>query len=330
VTVTDKPGHPLVRAVVLSGAVVETVVRAAGGRGPVTALLDVPAVQRAVSIVNGMFGDGHGDVLPPAMSVRVDQRRVEVEPTALAAAYPAAAGRVVVLVHGLVETERSWFHRADPERAHTGTDFGSRLADDLSSSPVYLRYHTGRRVVDNGRELSDLLTDLVDAWPVPVTDLVLVGHSMGGLVSRSALHQATERGLPWAALVTRLVCLGTPHAGAPLERAVVHAGTLFGRFATTAPLVRLLALRSDGIKDLARGTLHSTLPAGVRQYFVAVTLSRSEGSLLGRLFGDLMVLPASAGDRTQQADLQWFGGMHHFDLQRHDLVYDAMLAWLRT
>ena len=308
-----------VRAVVLGGAVVETVVRAAGGRGPVTTLVDTPAVQRAVGVANGMFA-----MLPAAMSVRLDHRRVAVEPEALAAAYPDASGRLVVFVHGLVETERSWFHRPDPDRARTGTGFGSRLAGDLPATPVYVRYDTGRRISENGRELAGLLTDLVAAWPATVTEMVIIGHSMGGLVARDALRQAA--GLP----VTRLVCLGSPHAGAPLERVVVRAGALLGRFATAAPLVRLLALRSDGIKDLARGALPPDRPDEVRQLFVAATLSRAEGSLLGRLFGDLLVPPASAGDPTQRADVRWFGGMHHFELQSHDLVYDAVLEWLRS
>jgi pimeloyl-ACP methyl ester carboxylesterase len=269
------------------------------------------------------------------MSVRSAGRDVPLTPAALAAAFPDAGGRLVVFLHGLVETERSWFHRSEPDKARTGTDFGSRLAEDLSCSPVYVRYNTGRHISDNGRELVGLLSELVEEWPVPVTELVLIGHSMGGLVARSAVHQAG--GMPWLAKVTRLVCLGSPHTGAPLERGVVLAATLFGRFAVLAPAVRLLALRSDGIKDLARGSLHrdgqpanSVVPAGVRQYFVVATLSRSEGSLWGRLVGDLLVAPSSAGDPSQAADVAWLGGLHHFDLLHHDTVYDAVLGWLRA
>jgi hypothetical protein len=120
---------------------------------------------------------------------------------------------------------------------------------------------------------------------------------------------------------------------------------LLGGFAVLAPVVRLLALRSDGIKDLAHGSLHreqwaedgadvrlvdTVLPAGVRQYFVAATLSHSEGSLWGRLVGDLLVPPASAGDGSQDAEVEWLGGLHHFDLLHHDTVYDAVLGWLRA
>jgi pimeloyl-ACP methyl ester carboxylesterase len=255
---------------------------------------------------------------------------------------------LVVFLHGLVETERSWFRSGWSDGRRSGKDFGSRLAEDLACSPVYVRYNSGRHISDNGRELVDLLSELVGAWPTEVTDIILVGHSMGGLVARSALHQAHRRATPWSSKVTRLVCLGTPHTGAPLERGVAWVTALFDRGSLGAPLSWLLAVRSDGIKDLARGYLHekqwtrehpakkqageapeTVLPQGVRQLFVSATLSRSEDSVLGRLVGDLLVRPASATDRSQHADVRWLGGLNHFDLLGHDRVYETMLAWLR-
>jgi len=59
-------------------------------------------------------------------------------------------------------------------------------------------------------------------------------------------------------------------------------------------------------------------------------LSRSEGSLWGRLVGDLLVAPSSAGDPSQAADVAWLGGLHHFGLLHHDTVYDVVLEWLRA
>lgn len=334
-----------VRAGVATGAAgAGTVARLVGLSAPVSELVESGPVQRMVGVLNGALGEhaaSRGGALPAAMTVRLGHHRVGLDRGSLSAAYPSASGRVVVFLHGLVETERSWFHRSRPDKARTGTDFGSRLADDLSCTAVYVRYNTGRRVSDNGCELVDLLTRLVQEWPVPVTELILIGHSMGGLVARSAVLQAGERAVPWLSQVTRLVCLGTPHTGAPLERGAARVAGSIGRFAMLAPLVRLLSLRSDGIKDLARGSLlaqnhagaaadETLLPPSVRQYFVAVTLSRSEGSLLGRLVGDLMVAPSSAGDRTKRANYEWLGGLHHFDLLSHDVVYDAMLRWLQS
>lgn len=257
------------------------------------------AGQRALGIANGVFGENagpRGGTLPAAMTVRVDGVPIPRTRAALAAAFPGATGRVAVFVHGLVDTERSWF--AVPDRS-----FGNRLGEDLPATAVHLRYNTGRRVNDNGGELAGLLTELAGNWPVPVTEFVLVGHSMGGLVARSAVLQAHERGLDWVRRPCRLVCLGTPHTGAQLEQAVVRVGAFLDRFGLTAPLGRLLALRSDGIKDLARGHVppgrERALPPGVRQCFVAVTLARSENSVLARLVGDLLVTPASAGTASR-------------------------------
>jgi pimeloyl-ACP methyl ester carboxylesterase len=331
--------YDTVRAgIAFGGGVVGVVTRLVGISSPMTAVMDSGVVQRAVGVANGAFGahaESRGGVVPAAMTVRLGHRRVDLDRDSLAAAYPSPSGRVVVFLHGLVETERSWFHRSEPGRGRTGTDFGSRLAEDLSCSPVYVRYNTGRHICDNGRALVDLLSELVEEWPVPVTEVVLIGHSMGGLVARSAVHQAG--GMPWLSKVTRLVCLGSPHTGAPLERGVVRVATLLGRSAVLAPAVRLLALRSDGIKDLARGSLYrdgqpvdTVVPASVRLYFVVATLSRSKGSLWGRLVGDLLVAPSSAGDVSQAADVEWLGGLHHFDLLHHDTVYDAVLGWLRA
>lgn len=316
---------------------------------PLRLVTESSAGQRAVGIANGMFGenaDPRGDALPAAMTIRVEGNQVPMARDTLTAAFPEASQRVVVFLHGLVETERSWFHTPTPDKSRSGTDFGSRLAGDLPCTPVYLRYNTGRHVCDNGHELANLLADLVENWPVPITDLVLVGHSMGGLVVRSAVLQAHEQHRAWLARTIRVVCLGTPHAGAQLERFVVRAATLLDRLIVTAPLGRLLALRSNGIKDLAHGHVHPSqrrdrtddvaavaapaFPPSVRQCFVAVTLARSETSIWSRLIGDLLVTPTSAADTGHTADLHWLGGLHHFDLLRHDTVYDTMIDWLRT
>ncbi|HEU5109253.1 MAG TPA: hypothetical protein VFT95_11980 [Micromonosporaceae bacterium] len=296
----------------------------------------------AIGFAHGAFGERtyvRGDALPAAMSVRRGRRRIPTDRASLAAAFPAASGRLVIFVHGLVETERSWF------RTPAGRDFGGRLADDLACSPVYVRYRTGRHVTDNGHELAGLLSDLVGNWPVEVTEIILIGHSMGGLVARSALHHAHDLAHPWRSQVAGLVCLGTPHTGAPLERAVARTAALLGRSPLTGPLRRLLAVRSNGIQDLAKGYLHETRGTDgqpfdrsgdpppsppVRQLFVAATLSRSQHSIWGRLVGDLLVRPASAADPTHNADVRWLGGLHHFDLLGHDRVYDAILQWLRT
>jgi len=331
------------------GTVAVLLSRAAGTFRPRGALLESKAGQAATGVLNGAFGARaaiRGDLVPSHLTLRVAHRVVPLETAELAEHYPAASGRLVVFLHGLIETERWWFRRPD-EDAPGARDFGARLTEDLGTSPVHLRYNTGRHISENGLELAGFLGELVDSWPVPVTEIVLIGHSMGGLVARSALHQAADA--PWLPLVTRLVCLGVPHTGAPLERGANFAAWALRRFEESAPLGELLALRSSGVKDLRYGYLHeaqwtgadpdsvkradepidTVIPAGVRQYFLTATLARAENSLLARGIGDLLVMPDSAGDLVQTADRHWIGGLNHFALMHRDEVYQAVLGWLR-
>src|SRR5207247_2473733 len=124
--------------------------------------------------------------------------------------------RVVVFLHGLMETEFAW-------SLGGAETYGARLGRDLGCTPVFVRYNSGRHVSENGRSLDELLEALVAAWPVEVAELALVGHSMGGLVARSAGHQAGERRAEWVDRVRHVVSLGTPHMGAPLAQAVHYA-----------------------------------------------------------------------------------------------------------
>ncbi|WP_158255774.1 alpha/beta fold hydrolase [Amycolatopsis sp. BJA-103] len=306
-----------------------------------SSVLESATGHHLVGVADGLFGRGTSTLERGArqgMTVRVGRRPVGLDERSLAAAFPRATGRVVVFLHGLVETELGWFRGSAPEG-----DFGARLAGDFGSSPVYVRYNSGRHVSESGAELVALLSRLVAAWPVPVADIVLIGHSMGGLVARSALYQAQERNVSWLSVVTRLVCLGTPHSGAPLERRVAQLTALFGKTTLTAPLTKLFALRSNGIQDLAHGYVHrrqwATEPhlssradpspsPGIRRLFVSATLSRREGSTWGRLIGDLLVTPVLSEELTEDAEIVWLGGLNHFALLRDDLVYTTLLEWL--
>jgi pimeloyl-ACP methyl ester carboxylesterase len=193
-----------------------------------------------------------------------------------------------------------------------------------------------------------------------VQDVVLIGHSMGGLVARSALHQAgsgTSEAQPWTALVRDTVTLGTPHLGAPLERGVHTLTARLARLPETRPLAALLALRSVGIKDLRRGTLveadwtgrdldapgraeHTSVPLhdGARHFVVLATVARNPEGPVGHLLGDLLVPPRSAlgdsGDDDRLAfppdSVHRVGGIHHLDLLNHPRVYDRIRTWLET
>src|SRR3954470_24493695 len=204
----------------------------------------MPLAQRArgnvaISALNGAWGDLLARTNSPLaldMTVRRNGRDVAVSPDSLAGAFPGAGGDLAVFVHGLCESDASWRlsgqrHYDDPEATH-----GSRLRDELGLTPIYLRYNSGLHISDNGAKLSDLLGELVRQWPVPVTRLTLVGHSMGGLVIRSACCQDQQASGGWWPLVKRIVYRGSPHLGAPLEVAAARAALALRRLPETRPI----------------------------------------------------------------------------------------------
>ena len=215
-----------------------------GGDGPGT-------VGRAVSALNAWFGDyldQTGNGLRQAMAFYRDNRPLAPEDIEV-----APTGRVCVLVHGLGCTEALWDGPAD---CGCG-GYGELLQQRHGYTPLYLRYNTGLRISANGRQLAGLLERLCVAHGPGLDDVLLIGHSMGGLVIRSACHLARESGQDWVSRVRHVVYLGSPHLGAPLEKAANVATHLLGLVDSTAGNVMrdLLNSRSSGVKDLRFGNL---------------------------------------------------------------------------
>ncbi len=174
---------------------------------------------QALAALNGIAGHQLGGdlaALAIPMAVRAAGRDVNLTPLDVAAAFPDTASKLAVFVHGLAETENSWTPKAMDDNE---VGYGPLLSTELGYTPIYIRYNTGCHVSENGRSLGRLLDDLVSAWPVPPDELLLVGHSMGGLVIRSACHYGAAEDQPWVPLVRHIVYLGTPHLGAPLAKA---------------------------------------------------------------------------------------------------------------
>jgi hypothetical protein len=292
-----------------------------------------------VAALNGVVGDTlarSGNPLAVTMALRRHG-------APLAAGSEHVTGRIVVLVHGLCMNDLQW------RRHHH--DHGALLQRERGYTPVYLHYNSGRHISENGRDFARHLQALVLSWPVPVAELVIIGHSMGGLVTRSACHYGQTAGYSWPALLNKAVFLGSPHHGAPLERGGnwVQMMASLGKY--SAPFSRLATVRSAGITDLRHGSLLDTdwqgrdrfahgdtlpqfvpLPDPVACYSVAAVLSRG-----GKLAGDgLVPLDSALGrhpdpNRTlafapeRQAVVQ---GINHMDLLSAPQVADLLLAWL--
>ena len=317
------------------------------------ALSSSPRGALVVGALTGLIGDRleseRSDLHEP-MAARLGGRAIALDPTALRAAYPDATGRIVVFLHGLMESEFSWRAGAGPD----GSTYGSRLREELGLTPVELRYNTGRHISHNGLELADLLEGLVAGWPVEVERVALVGHSMGGLVARSACHQAAERGDDWVGRVRHVVSLGSPHMGAPLAQGVHWASAALHAVPETRPLASFLRRRSAGIRDLRQGSLVDAdwrdcdpdalraeacqevpLLEGATHCFVAATVLPNTRHPVSRLVGDFLVLEDSASGRSRTRRIPFeaehglvIGGTHHIALLNHPEVYDRLRVWL--
>jgi pimeloyl-ACP methyl ester carboxylesterase len=234
--------------------------------------------------------------------------------------------------------------------------YGSRLAVDRGVTPVFLGYNSGRHISTNGRELALMLEALLAAWPVEVDELSLVGHSMGGLVVRSATHHGTVDGHGWVQKLRRVFLLGAPLSGAPLEKLLNIAD--FTLTTIPNPVTRLVGramrLRSAGVKDLRFGALveedwsrhhpdalrwprRTPVPvvATADHYVIAGTLERSDHPA-AQVLGDPVVTGFSARGRTlttwaatlvADTHIRTLPGIGHLALAHHDDVYQQMLAW---
>jgi pimeloyl-ACP methyl ester carboxylesterase len=301
-----------------------------------------PRGAQALAVLSGLHGDAlerDGSPLQAPMAVRLRGRVVGP------AAFRDPAPRLVVFLHGLMETEYAW-------RLGGRRSYGERLARDLGVTPLEVRYNTGRHISENGRSLAALLEEFVAAWPVDVREIALVGHSMGGLVARSACHHGAEREMAWVAHVRHIVSLGSPHHGAPLAQGVHYAAHALHAVPETRPFGRFLRRRSAGIRDTRQGSLvdrdwsgcdpdalraaactEVPLLDGATHCFVSATIARDERHPLGRLLGDALVLPASASGRRIPLPAEHglrLGGASHIALLNHPAVYAQLRAWLQA
>jgi pimeloyl-ACP methyl ester carboxylesterase len=296
--------------------------------------------EAAIAILNGVLGDHLAATANPlAIPMRLHHagRPLILHSDTLSRTLPNVGPKLLILVHGLCMNDLQW--------TRDGHDHGQMLAESLGYTPLYLHYNSGLSIADNGRCFAELLDVLVAEWPSPVEEITLIGHSMGGLLARSACHDAENNDRAWMRSLRNLVCMGSPHHGAPLERGGRRLDLLLGTMPFAAPLARIGKLRSVGITDLRYGNALSTrgrhcavpLPKGVRCYAIAATTGRRRDDLKDRWIGDGLVSVASAlGHHSDPGRAigfakkrQWIGyGMNHLDLLNHPDAADRLLRWL--
>jgi len=309
-----------------------------------------PARESVIAALNGVLGDYLANTTNPLainMRLRREGKALELTREGLCATIPVPSSKVLVLVHGLCRNDWRW------ER--NGHDHGAELARDFSYTPVYLHYNTGLHISTNGRALAQMLETLVAAWPVPLEEVSILAHSMGGLVARSAHHYASSAGHAWPRKLRKLVFLGTPHHGVPLERVGHRVDLFLEKTSYTAPFALLGKVRSAGITDLRHGYVleedwkgHDRfanrtdprrplpLPDRVQCYTIAATIGRARAPRRDQLIGDgLVPVPSALGhhddSRLELAfprSHQWTAqGTSHLGLLSQSHVYERIRGW---
>jgi pimeloyl-ACP methyl ester carboxylesterase len=317
---------------------------------------ETPQREAVLAALNGVMGDrlaeSHNPLATP-MTLRHQGQALHWGHLPTSPAMPTVNGKVLVMIHGLCMNDLQWHTTADDG---TVTGHGNVLAATLGYTPVYVRYNTGLHTSENGHLLAHQLAQLVQHWPVPVEEITVVAHSMGGLVTRSAVVSAQQSGAPWLKHLKNIVFLGTPHHGAPLERAGNWIDTLLGSTPYTRPFARLVQLRSAGITDLRYGHVVDAdwqghdrfrrkpdtrvpvpLPQGIACFTVAAAMAGARSVLAERLLGDgLVPLNSALGQHGEAHRSLVFAKtsqrvmvrLNHMELLSAPQVGAQLVAWL--
>jgi len=310
------------------------------GMSPVIELLPASASNSTrdalVAAINGVYGDHlveTGNPLATKMCLRYEGK--DLTPGQLNA-LPDKEGKVLLFVHGLCLNDGHW--------TRDGVNHGEALARDLGYTPLYLRYNTGLPIAANGRELAAMLESLIDDFPNGFSELLVAGHSMGGLVTRSACHYGALAGHQWVKRVSKLVSIGTPHQGAPLERGGNWVDYAMDMSPYAAPFTRIARKRSAGITDLRHGSITDEtqdfvpLPVDIKCYAIAATLAKRSTRIHERLIGDgLVPIDSALGrnrDPSRSLDIpesrQWLGfETGHIEMLGKPEVYQQLRDWLQ-
>ena len=303
------------------------------------------------SVLNGVIGDyleKNNNPLKINMQFRHDAKAIPLNSKSIKKAYPTINGKILLMVHGSCHNDIQWTRK---EHNH-----GTILAEELNKTAIYLHYNSGRHVSTNGQEFNELLEELIQHWPVPVEELIILAHSMGGLVSRSAFHYAQQQEQSWIKKLKKIVFLGTPHHGAPLEQAGNFLDVILEAIPYAKPFARLGKIRSAGVTDLRYGNLLDedwedsdrfevqgdqrksiSLPEQVACYSIAGVIGKKTKSISSKLLGDNLVSVKSAlgQHKDPRRDLNfkkkntWIAyESSHSELLSNPKIYTKIKSWL--
>ena len=282
------------------------------------------------SAINGAFGDHLAEsnsVLAIPMGLYRHDQLLPLTHEALSAAWPESKQRLCIFIHGLVCNEHCW--EAGPETL----EIPRQIEVDTGYTALTLRYNSGLPIVENGLQLALWLEELLVAWPYPLQELIIIGHSMGGLLARSAFEQSKTADFNWPALTRMVICLGSPNLGSPVERLGQLTTQALRMTRITEPLAKIAAQRSQGIQDLRHGpSCHLSATPDIAWRFIGGNLTEDPENPLGKILGDGLVTPGSATAHELEGNVQSIrlGAVNHMGLLNDPRVYAQILAWLNN
>lgn len=282
------------------------------------------------SAINSAFGEHLADshnALAIQMGIYQDDRLMPLTPQALSAAWPESTNRLSIFIHGLACNEHCWVAAAN------AVDMPRRLEAEAGYTALTLRYNSGLPIVENGARLALWLDELLSAWPYPVEELIIIGHSMGGLLARSAFEQSQWAEFNWPALTRMIICLGSPNlSGSPVEQlsqltstARRLAGMAESRGQITTPRDHDRPDRHDGSEQPTPSL------ANIAWRFIGGSLTEDPDNPLGELVGDGLITLGSATLHELAGDVLSvrLGAVNHMGLLSDPRVYAQIVAWLK-
>lgn len=304
---------------------------------------DSTSTQALLAAINGVLGDYLVQSENPlAIPMHFRREGQILNDSQLLECINKSNGKLLIMAHGLCMNDLQW--------CREGHDHGAELAKELKMESIYLHYNTGLHISDNGKQFANLLESLVNLSEKHI-EINILAHSMGGLVSRSALHVAEKRDHKWPELLNNLVFLGTPHHGADLEKAGNWIDLILGAHSYTVPFARLVKVRSAGITDLRYGNVQEldwystdrfgftgdrrlplSLPKNIRCFAVATSATENINYPLG---DGLVRIKSALGEHEKLTfDLhipdsrKWIGiNINHMQLLSDPEVYQVLKTW---
>ncbi|MGK0413765.1 MAG: pimeloyl-ACP methyl ester carboxylesterase [Polaribacter sp.] len=304
-----------------------------------------------LSALNGVIGDYLEDQENPLkieMQFRFQSKALKVVSEDLKATYSNINGKILLMIHGSCMSDIQWTRK--------NHNHEKILSKELEKTPVYLHYNSGKHISANGQNLNTSLEELVKNWPVPVEELTIIAHSMGGLIARSALYYGQQEQKNWTNLLKKVVFLGTPHHGSQIEKAGNYLDIILETVPYTKPLARLGKIRSAGVTDLRYGNLvdedwqnsdrfelksdqrqNIQLPKEIEFYSIAAVLGEKKSSASSKILGDNLVDVKSALGEHKNPDKNlsfkknntWVAyENNHLDLLSNPKITDKLLKWL--